>query len=129
MKIKILPLVSCLHDKEAVNQSTIKFLNELKSLNSFDYEIVNNVDELYINSDLSLLLIQTGGSENYFLRDLNKLKSPFYLLTYGFSNSLAAAIEILSYINQNNLSGEILHGSTSYISNRLISLIKEKNNG
>ena len=56
------------------------------------------------------------------------LKSPFYLLTYGFSNSLAAAIEILSYINQNNLEGEILHGSTSYISNRLISLIKEKNN-
>ena len=129
MKIKILPLVSSLHDKEVVNQSTIKFLNELKSLNSFDYEIVNNVDELYINSDLSLLLIQTGGSENYFLRDLNKLKSPFYLLTYGFSNSLAAAIEILSYINQNNLEGEILHGSTSYISNRLISLIKEKNNG
>lgn len=128
MKIKILPLVSSLHDKEVVNKSTIKFLNELKSLNSFDYEIVNNVDELYINSDLSLLLIQTGGSENYFLRDLNKLKSPFYLLTYGFSNSLAAAIEILSYINQNNLEGEILHGSTSYISNRLISLIKEKNN-
>ena len=129
MKIKILPLVSSLHDKEVVNQSTIKFLNELKSLNYFDYEIVYNVDELYINSDLSLLLIQTGGSENYFLRDLNKLKSPFYLLTYGFSNSLAAAIEILSYINQNNLEGEILHGSTSYISNRLISLIKEKNNG
>ena len=129
MKIKILPLVSSLHDKEVVNQSTIKFLNELKSLSSFDYEIVNNVDELYINSNLSLLLIQTGGSENYFLRDLNKLKSPFYLLTYGFSNSLAAAIEILSYINQNNLEGEILHGSTSYISNRLISLIKEKNNG
>lgn len=128
MKIKILPLVSSLHDKEVVNQSTIKFLNELKSLTSFDYEIVNNVDDLYINSDLSLLLIQTGGSENHFLRDLNKLKSPFYLLTYGFSNSLAAAIEILSYINQNNLSGEILHGSTSYISNRLISLIKEKNN-
>ena len=128
MKIKILPLVSSLHDKEVVNQSTIKFLNELKSLSSFDYEIVNNVDELYFNSDLSLLLIQTGGSENYFLRDLNKLKSPFYLLTYGFSNSLAAAIEILSYINQNNLEGEILHGSTSYISNRLISLIKEKNN-
>lgn len=128
MKIKILPLVSSLHDKEVVNQSTIKFLNELKLLNSFDYEIVNNVEELYINSDLSLLLIQTGGSENYFLRDLNKLKSPFYLLTYGFSNSLAAAIEILSYINQNNLEGEILHGSTSYISNRLISLVKEKNN-
>lgn len=128
MKIKILPLVSSLHDKEVVNQSTIEFINELKLLTSFDFEITSNVDELYINSDLSLLLIQTGGSENYFLRDLNKLKSPFYLLTYGFSNSLAAAIEILSYINQNNLEGEILHGSTSYISNRLISLIKEKNN-
>lgn len=128
MKIKILPLVSSLHDKKVVNQSTIEFINELKSLTSFDFEITSNVDELYINSDLSLLLIQTGGSENYFLRDLNKLKSPFYLLTYGFSNSLAAAIEILSYINQNNLEGEILHGSTSYISNRLISLIKEKNN-
>lgn len=46
-------------------------------------------------------------------------KRPFYLLTSGKSNSLAASMEILSYLNQQGITGEIIHGSTTYIHHRI----------
>ena len=128
MKIKIYPLVSSLHDENVVNNSTKNFINRLEELLCCTFVIEKNIEKLYSDSDLSLLLIQTGGSENFFLRDISKIKSPILLLTYGYSNSLAAAIEILSYINQNNLKGEILHGSEEYISNRIREILKVNNN-
>ena len=128
MKIKIYPLVSSLHDSNVVDNSTKEFLNALELKIGCSFEIERNIDNLYKDCDFSLLLIQTGGSENYFLRDINKIKSPISLLTYGFSNSLAAAIEILSYINQHDLKGEILHGSTDYVSKRILELMEAKTN-
>lgn len=128
MKIKIYPLVSSLHDSNVVDNSTKEFLHSIELKIGCTFEIERNIDRLYENCDFSLLLIQTGGSENYFLRDINKIRSPISLLTYGYSNSLAAAIEILSYINQNNLKGEILHGSIDYVSKRILELMRGERN-
>ena len=127
MNFKIYPLVSSLHDENIINQTTQGFLNELETLLNAKFIIEKDINNLYIDSDLSFLLVQTGGSEGYFLKAKDRLKQPILLLTYGFSNSLAAAIEILSYINQNNMNGEILHGSFDYISSRIKELLKEKN--
>ena len=125
MKIKIFPLVSSLHDKNIVNNSTKDFLTKLETLLNCTFIIETDINNFYSDTDLSLLLIQTGGSENYFLKDIKHFKNPIFLLTYGFSNSLAAAIEILSYINQNKLNGEILHGSIEYVSKRIKEILEE----
>jgi hypothetical protein len=117
-----------LHDSNVVDSSTKEFLHSIELKIECTFEIERNIDHLYENCDFSLLLIQTGGSENYFLRDINKIRSPISLLTYGYSNSLAAAIEILSYINQNNLKGEILHGSIDYVSKRILELTRGERN-
>jgi hypothetical protein len=69
MKIKVYPLVSSLHNQNVVDNSTKGFLSALETKLNCSIEIERDVDKLYDNSDLSLLLIQTGGSENYFLRD------------------------------------------------------------
>ena len=124
MKINIFPIVSTLHEKERINDETKLLLNELieKSHHNF---CICDIDELY-NADLSLILIQSGGSEGLFLENFGKLKEPYYLLTYGHNNSLAASLEILSYIKDNNLSGEVLHGTTSYLSNRINELLSKK---
>ena len=95
-------------------------------LSDIEFNIVG-VDELY-NCDLSLVLIQSGGSEGLFLENFSKLKPPFYLLTYGHNNSLAASLEILSYLKDNNLDGEVLHGSNEYIINRIQKLKKINSN-
>ena len=46
----------------------------------------------------------------------------YYLLTSGKSNSLAASLEILSYLRQQGLKGEVLHGSESYLQERVHAL-------
>ena len=124
MKINIYPLVSKLHEKNRIDLETNILLNELKKCSKHEFNIVS-MDELY-NADLSLLLIQSGGSEGLFLENFCNLKSPYYLLTYGHNNSLAASIEILSYIKDNRLNGEILHGDTDYILNRISELTNQK---
>ena len=117
MKVNIFPLVSSLHKLDVINDNTKVLLDELMKISDIEFDIVD-VDKLY-DCDLPLVLIQSGGSEGVFLENFSKLKPPFYLLTYGHNNSLAASLEILSYLKDNNLDGEVLHGSNEYIISRI----------
>ena len=123
MKVNIFPLVSSLHKQNQINENTKKLLNELMNISDIEFQITS-IDELY-NCDLSLILIQSGGSEGLFLENFSKLKGPYYLLTYGNNNSLAASLEILSYLKDNNLDGEVLHGTNEYIVQRIKVLTKQ----
>ena len=116
MKINIFPIVSSLHEANRINEETKSLLDELSQNKDFEINI-SDVEYLY-DADLSLILIQSGGSEQLFLENYDKLKEPYYLLTYGSNNSLAASLEILSYIKDNKLKGEVLHGSVNYLSKR-----------
>lgn len=81
--------------------------------------------EEYLNEDFALLYVASGGSEGYFIKVFEDLKSrPCYILTSGDSNSLAASMEILSFLRQNGGSGEILHGSIEKIVERIKALKK-----
>ena len=65
-----------------------------------------------------LIYIRTGGTEGLFLSKVAPLLSgrkPVTLLSSGQSNSLAASMEILSWLRQRGMSGEILHGSPAQI--------------
>lgn len=122
MKVNVFPLVSSLHNQNKINENTQKLLSELMNISDIDFNITS-IDDLY-DCDLPLILIQSGGSEGLFLENISKLKGPFYLLTYGNNNSLAASLEILSYLKDNNLDGEVLHGSNEYIITRINELTK-----
>ena len=122
--IAIFTLTSELHDEQAVDAVTKDFLGSL------------GIDHLFKGSDysdygshtLNLIYVRTGGTEGIFKGMFSKLREksdrPFYLLTSGKSNSLAASMEILSYLRQNNVSGEIIHGRPEYINSRIILLEK-----
>ncbi len=124
--ISIFTLTSSLHDETAVSRVTKEFLDSL----DIEYRYEGNDFERYGQSDLDLIYVRTGGSEAYFLKALPEIEKakgkPIYLLTNGKSNSLAASMEILSYLNQHDISGEILHGDNAYISNR-ISVLERRN--
>lgn len=122
MKVNVFPLVSSLHSQDKINENTKNLLGELMSAGDVEFN-VTSLDDLY-EGDLALILIQSGGSEGLFLENFSKLKAPYYLLTYGNNNSLAASLEILSYLKDNNLDGEVLHGSNEYIVDRVKSLAK-----
>jgi len=124
MKIKISTFSSYLHESSVFLKENEDFINSIADNLSTNIEYANLDD---YDCDLKLILIASGGSENYFLENINKLKEPYYLLTTGKNNSLAASLEILTYLNNHNLDGEILHGSIDYISLRIKELIKKDN--
>ncbi|MBI9010116.1 MAG: hypothetical protein JEZ05_08790 [Tenericutes bacterium] len=126
MNIAILPIKSSLHDGNVINTETKKLMTDIEALGEFNFHI-SDISDFY-KTDLSLILVQSGGSEGYFLEMEKELKEPYYLLTYGSNNSLAASMEILSYLQDKNKRAEILHGSANYISKRLIELLPKKQN-
>lgn len=118
MSIGIYTLTSRLHDPKSTDSATKSFLSTL----TCGYNLYVEDFTTFGQHDLNLVYVRTGGTEGLFLEMLKNLKEvphKFYLLTSGTSNSLAASMEILSYLNNSNMSGEILHGDTCYINNRI----------
>ena len=124
MNIAIYTLTSELHDEQAVNAVTKEFLSTL----GIDYELKGSDYSSYGSHALDLIYVRTGGTEGIFKRLLPQLQKlsnrPFYLLTSGKSNSLAASLEILSFLRQQQIGGEVIHGSEVYVQQRVTSLAK-----
>ncbi|MBR4549205.1 MAG: hypothetical protein IKO83_04720 [Oscillospiraceae bacterium] len=79
--------------------------------------------EQYLADDFALLYVASGGSEGFFLEVFEQLKARHcYILTSGESNSLAASMEILSYLNKHGGSGEILHGDIGEVAAQIRAL-------
>ena len=126
--IAIYTLTSELHDEKSVEASTHEFLSSL----DVNYVLRGNNYEDYGSHTLNLIYVRTGGTEGLFLRLFRKgcfaihtqagRQRPFYLLTSGKSNSLAASMEILSWLSQQGFAGEIIHGSSEYIHKRILIL-------
>lgn len=124
MNTAIYTLTSELHDEQAVAAVMREFLGSL----SVACELKGSDYSDYGLHALDLIYVRTGGTEGVFRRLLpdllNKSSRPFYLLTSGKSNSLAASMEILSFLRQNGHRGEIIHGDAGYISRRIALLAK-----
>lgn len=119
MNIAIYTLTSELHDEQAINAVTKDFLGSL----GIDYEMKGTDYTDYGTHALDLIYVRTGGTEGIFKRLLPQLQkqsnNPFYLLTSGKSNSLAASLEILSFLRQQQIRGEVIHGSEEYVHHRI----------
>lgn len=116
MKVKIFAFQSVLKHSPDFKSEIASFLQDIehKLGTSLEFAGIDDYD-----CDVKLLFVQTGGSEGLFLKNIDKLQEPFYILTNGANNSLAASMEILTYLNLHGKKGEILHGSTSYIADRI----------
>ncbi|MBP5507993.1 MAG: hypothetical protein J6Y23_09160, partial [Prevotella sp.] len=124
MNIAVFSLTSALHDEQAVSKMTEDFLGGL----DIEYDWMGGDYAKYGAYPLNLIYVRTGGTEGLFQSLmpslLEKTNQPFYLLASGKSNSLAASMEILSYLRQKGCMGEILHGQTEDLSRRICLLEK-----
>ena len=121
--IAVYTLTSSLHDEVAVNEETRRFLAEL----AVDCRLMGDNYEDFGRHSLSLLYVRTGGTEGIFKQHFatwRQLTRKFYLLTSGKSNSLAASMEILSFLRQQGAEGEILHGPSDEVAKRIVLLAK-----
>lgn len=117
MKIGVFYVVSSTAAAAIADEGNFPWLNTLSELTGFEFEIAQ-ADRL-AQYDLALEFIGGGGTEGIFLQQLEKLPKPCYLLTTGANNSLAASMEILSYLKQHDIHGEIIHGSDAYVASRI----------
>lgn len=124
MNIALYTLTSPLHDEAAVNAVSGAFISEIEDSLGIRFDFRGNDFSGYGESDLDIIFVRTGGTEGLFKEIFPTLDGNILLLTSGKSNSLAASLEIMSYLNQQGCKGEILHGSVSYISERINVLAK-----
>ena len=118
--IKVSSFHSDLHRQDVLAQRHAAFLASIETYLG-EQITVSPIDDY--EADLKLVFISSGGSEGKFLEHFNELRPPYYLLTSGTDNSLAASIEILTYLNCEGYEGEILHGKQKYIAERIKDLI------
>ena len=119
--IAIYTITSGLHDEAAVSRLSDAFLKGI--FPEGDYEFKGSDFQDFGTHTLDLIYVRTGGAEGIFKSLLPEMLARgierYYLLTSGKSNSLAASLEILSYLRQQGLKGEVLHGSDGYLRERI----------
>lgn len=121
--IAIYTLTSELHDASTVKAETEQFLSSL----GLTYQLCSTDFSDYGQHPLDLIFVRTGGTESIFRRLLPTISAqspgrPIYLLASHKNNSLAASIEILSYLQLHGMRGEIIHGTSDYVCQRILRL-------
>ena len=121
MSIAVYTITSGLHDEAAVSRLSDAFLQGVFPEGDYLYRGADFAD--FGTHTLDLIYVRTGGAEGIFKALLPEMLARgierYYLLTSGKSNSLAASLEILSYLRQQGLKGEVLHGSDAYVADRI----------
>ena len=119
--IAVYTITSGLHDEAAVSRLSDAFLAGVFPEGRFEFKGSDFSD--FGTHTLDLIYVRTGGAEGIFKALLPEMLARgidrYYLLTSGKSNSLAASLEILSYLRQQGLKGEVLHGSDAYVAERI----------
>ena len=120
--IAIYTLTSSLHDAQSVSKISDEFLSALFPKGKYAFK-GDDYSDFGTTGSMDVIYVRTGGAEGIFKQLLPDMLargiSRYYLLASGKSNSLAASLEILSYLQQQGLKGEVLHGSTEYLKKRL----------
>lgn len=139
MDIGLYTLTSALHDPQALNTASAAFIAEIerelagRTDKDAPYRFVWKGSDFsdYGSGHLDVIYVRTGGTEGQFREAFHSFirpdatrPRPVRLLTSGKNNSLAASMEILSFLRQNGCPGEILHGNNGYIADRLIRLAR-----
>lgn len=127
MDIALFTLTSGLHNEVAADASRESFIMDIEDALGRKFVFRGDDPALFGTGDMDIIYVRTGGTEGLFLeRFAEKLPEAgkVLLLTSGKSNSLAASMEIISWLGQQGRRGEILHGRASDIAGRILELEK-----
>ena len=104
MKIKLLRLSNSLDPNATFKKEDDQFIEDLNNeLFEDDIELVETSF-----SNASMILIETGGSEQHFVKVENDLPRPIILLSTCKNNSLPACLEIKTYLRNEHSEDAIL---------------------
>ena len=113
-------LTSDLHSETPLTASQEAFIKSVEKAVGAPFTHKDSDFSSYDKTENNIIYVRTGGTEGIFKSIFRTDGRPIRLLTSGKSNSLAASMEILSYLNQRGYPAEILHGNAEEIARRLI---------
>ena len=113
-------LTSDLHSETPLTASQEAFIKSVEKAVGAPFTHKDSDFSSYDKTENNIIYVRTGGTEGIFKSIVHPDGRPIRLLTSGKSNSLAASMEILSYLNQRGYPAEILHGNAEEIARRLI---------
>ena len=112
-------LTSSLHGEMARDARREPFIQAIEAALGASFDCRGDDFTGYGRADApELIYIRTGGTEGLFLEKVAPIldgQQTVRLLASGQSNSLAASMEILSWLQQRGINGEILHGCPAQI--------------
>lgn len=118
LQIALLEIIADLHAGRHMDQVTQDFVQEIAEglgMDALPRVSIDQIDQVM----LPIIFIRSGGTEGLFKAMFEQLSEPYLLLASGLHNSLAASLEILTFLKQQGKQAEILHGETGYIVERV----------
>lgn len=118
MTINLITFASLLHKQASILSSHKELLSELEKYFTVRFVNYEDIDKLG-SDDFKLIFIATGGVERLVIQHFESLPRPAILLADGMQNSLAAALEVSSWLRNRGMKSEILHGELPAIVQRI----------
>lgn len=119
MKINLIRLASSLDPKKPYLKDSEEFINELNNeLFEYDLELVENE----VEAEFSIVFIETGGSEQIFIKKYKNIPEPYILLSDGVNNSLPATLEIRTFLEQKKKKHIFLFGDSKELASKINNL-------
>lgn len=109
MTIHLISFASLLHKQVSLRSSHEAILSELEKYYTVKLVDYQDMDKL-TSDDFKIIFIATGGVERLVIQHFENLPRPAILLADGMQNSLAAALEISTWLRGRGMKSEILHG-------------------
>ena len=114
MKLNLITFASSLATRESIFTDHHELLDAIKEKYDVRYifpeELGDNLPE-----GATMVLVGSGGVEEMVKANIDRLPPYVVLIADGLKNSLAASLEILSWMRLNDRNGRVLHGPTSFI--------------
>ena len=118
MTIHLIAFASILHKQASLRSSHEAILSELEKY--YTVRLIDYQDMDKLNSDdFKIIFVATGGVERLVIQHFERLPRPAILLADGMQNSLAAALEISTWLRGRGMKSEILHGELPSIVQRV----------
>lgn len=118
MTINLITFASLLHKQSSIRNSHEAILSELEKYFTVRFVNYEDIDKLS-NDDFKIIFIATGGVERLVIQHFESLPRPAVILADGMQNSLAAALEVSSWLRNRGMKSEILHGELTSIIKRV----------
>lgn len=117
--MKLFSLTSNLHAECIAPAREESFIRNLEAALGCAFEHCDEDFSHFGEADDDLVYVRTGGTEGSFRKVWNPSVKNVRLLTSGQSNSLAASMEIVSFLRQHGAHGSIIHGDAASIAAQL----------